>query len=102
MEDKQKKNDKMLISLLAGWVRLMKKSPFLVKAVIVSMHQYLIILAPELPIQLCSVCCLYFSVRMAALGKKKQTKKNLTQKILILKDYNSGKRFAFLVSLMCR
>lgn len=25
MEDKQKKNDKMLISLLASWVRLMKK-----------------------------------------------------------------------------
>lgn len=31
-EDKQKKNDKMLISLLASWVRLMKK-PFLVRAV---------------------------------------------------------------------
>lgn len=29
MEDKQKKSDKMLISLLASWARLMKK-PFLV------------------------------------------------------------------------
>lgn len=59
MEDKQKKNDKILISLLASWVRVMKK-PFLVRGVNVSytfpvelsiLKRSIILPAKELPIK---------------------------------------------------